>query len=288
VTSNAGTISVCIIAQNNEDFIGRCLDSCVWADQIVLVDGGSNDATADIARQYGAEVYVRPYDYGSHQKNYCLARASGQWTFLLDSDETIPPELAAEVQEIARDLFPQHVAYKVPRRLIDHGRWVRCCGAHPDSTYRFFKTGHFVLRLHRVHADGVCRGSVGRLRNAIVHYSYSDYDDHVRRVARWTTLSALDLYERGLRPGYSYLFAKLVLTFWHEYLIRKGVLNGIPGLMASVVRAIESFSKYAKVWELATDTSSVDLKAEYERKQAADRDILADELQPEIIQHALD
>ena len=284
---NSGTITVCIIAQDNEDIIRRCLDSCTWADEIVLVDGGSTDSTADIARRYGAQVYTRSFDYCAHQKDHALARASSQWTFLLDSDEVIPPELAGEVRQIAGSPSPEYNVYQVPRKLIDHGRWLRCCGTYPDWQYRFFRTGYLVLNLRRAHAGAIFGGATGRLDNAIIHYSFADYDDHMRRVISRTTLSALDYYQSGQRPGLLFLLAKFLLTFWHEYLVRGGIRAGIPGLMYSVARTVESFSKYAKVWEFANGTSALDLDAEVAHKRAADLDILSDEQQPELVRRAV-
>ena len=211
-----------MIAQDNEGIIRRCLDSCTWADEIVFVDGGSIDATAEVARQYGVKVHIRPYDYYAHQVNYALARASSQWTFLLDSDEVIPPGLAGEVRQIAGSPAPEYNGYQVPRKLIDHGRWLQCCGTYRDWQYRFFRTGYYALRLERAHPGGIMKRPVGKLQNAIIHYSFADYDDHVRRVISRTTLSALDYYQSGQRPGLLFLLAKFVLTFWHEYLVRGG------------------------------------------------------------------
>ncbi len=283
---NSGTITVCIIAQDNEDIIRRCLDSCTWADEIVFVDGGSTDATPDIARRYGAKVYTRSFDYCAHQKNYALARANGEWTLLVDSDEVVSPELADEVRQIAGSSSTEHNVYQVPRKLIDHGRWLRCCGTYPDWQYRFFRTGYLVLNLRRAHAGAIFDGVAGRLNNAIIHYSFADYNHHMWRVISRTTLSALDYYQSGQRPGLLCLLAKFVLTFWHEYLVRRGIRDGIPGLMYSVARTVESFSKYAKVWEFANGTSALDLDVELAHKRAADLDILSDERQPELVRRA--
>ena len=272
-----------MIGQDNQGSVERALASCAWADEIVFVDGGSSDATAEIARASGARVYVRPFDYTAHQKNYCLARATGEWTFLLDTDEVISPELAAEVRAIASRPIPDYSLYHAPRKLIDHRRWLPCCGTYPDWQLRFFRTGHYALELRRAHAGGVFAEPVGKLRHPILHYSFHDLDSHMRRITDRTTLSALDYYERGCRPRGPFLFLKFFFTFWHEYCTRGGVRCGVPGLMYAAVRAVESFSKYAKVWELANDTSALDLSWELAHKQAADLALLADELQPQLL-----
>ena len=280
------TVSVCIMAQNAEKYLRRCLDSCVWADEIVLVDGGSTDATADVAREYDAQVYTRPFDYFAHQRNYTLARASCTWTLSLDSDEQVSPELAEEIQQLLAAGSPPYSIYKIPRKLIDHGRWLR--SEYPDYQVCFFRTGHTVRTLGRMHNPAVLNEPCGKLCNAILHYSFDDLADHIDRMNRYTTLSAIDCYERGRRPGLPYLLARFHLTFWQEYLLRGGIREGVPGLMYSVVRATEVFAKYAKVWELADGTSSVDIEAERARKQEADRDILADERQSKLIRDAIE
>ncbi|MCK4323460.1 MAG: glycosyltransferase family 2 protein [Armatimonadetes bacterium] len=275
------TVSVCIMAQNAEKYLRRCLDSCVWANEIVLVDGGSTDSTADVAREYDAQVYTRPFDYFAHQRNYTLARANCTWTLSLDSDEQVSPELAEEIQQLLAAGSPPYNIYRVPRKLIDHGCWLR--SEYPDYQVCFFRTGHTVRALGRMHNPAVLNEPCGKLSNAILHYSFDDLADHIDRMNRYTTLSALDKYERGRRPGLAYLLARFHLTFWQEYLLRGRIREGVPGLMYSVVRATEVFAKYAKVWELADGTSSVDIEAERARKQEADRDILADERQPDLI-----
>jgi len=287
VSGNSGTITVCVIAQDNEDIIQRCLESCAWADEIVFVDGGSTDATPDIARRYGAQVYTRSFDYCAHQKNYALARANGEWTLLVDSDEVVSPELADEVRQIAAASSPEYNVYQVPRKLIDHGRWLRCCGTYPDWQYRFFRTGNLVLSFKRVHTQAIFDGPAGKLKNALIHHSFDDYQDHIERALRWTTLSALDYYQAGGRPGTLYLLGKFVLTFWYEYLVRGGIRDGVPGLVYAAARTVESFSKYAKAWEFATGTSALGLDAEIARRQAADESILSDERQPELIHRAV-
>ncbi len=281
------SISVCVIAQNNEGIIRRCLDSCTWANEIILVDGGSTDATVEIAREYGARVYMRPYDFSAHQYNYGAARADSDWVFVVDSDEVITPQLAEEIQQLLGGPQPPYSAYKVPRKLIDHGQWLPCCGTYPDSTVRLFAAGQFAYALARVHAGGLEKERYGVLRHPLLHYSFADLADHIARMNRHTTRAALDAYDRGRRPGYAYLLARFCLGFWYEYLVRGGIRHGVPGLMYSVVRATEVFTKYAKVWELANGTSAIDLESETARKQAADRSILEDEKQPDFLrQHA--
>jgi len=277
------TVSVCIMAQNAERYLHRCLASCAWADEIVLVDGGSTDGTVDVACEYNAQVYSRPFDYFAHQRNYTLARANCTWTLSLDSDEQVSPELAREIQQLLATGPPPYNIYTVPRKLIDHGRWLRCCGTYPDYQVRFFRTGHTVRTLGRMHNPHILNEPCGKLCNEILHYSFDDLADHIDRMNRYTTLSAIDRYEHGRRPGLVYLLTRFHLTFWQEYLLRGGIRDGVPGLMYSVVRATEVFAKYAKTWELADGTSSVDIEAERVRKQAADRDILADERQPDLI-----
>ncbi len=205
----------------------------------------------------------------------------------MDCDEQVSPELAEEIQQLLAAGPPPYDIYKIPRKLVDHGRWLRCCGTYPDYQLRFFRTGHTVRTLGRVHDSSVPNEPCGKLRNAILHYSFDDLADHIARMNQYTTLSALDYYHRGKRPGLLYLLARFWLTFGQEYLLRGGIREGIPGLMYSVVRATEVFTKYAKVWELADGTSSIDIEAELARKQAADKDILADERQPELLREII-
>lgn len=277
------TVSVCIVAQDNEDIIRRCLDSCTWADEILMVDGGSTDATPDIAREeYSVTVYTRPYDFPSHQYNYVTARAETDWVFVLDSDEVISTELAEEIRTVIEG-SPDYDIYRVPRKLIDHDRWLRCCGTWPDYCVRLYRPGEFVFELDRVHAGGWPKGPYGTLDESLIHYSYDDFSDHLRRANTWTTWSALEYYEDGKKPCWLSMFVRFGFTFWREFLLRGGFREGVPGLMYSVVRATEVFAKYAKVWELHDGSSGIDLQAEQQKKRRAAKDLLSDPKQPELL-----
>ncbi len=201
---------------------------------------------------------------------------------MLDTDEVISPELADEIQILLAG-SPEHDAYQVSRRLMDHGRWLRCCGTWPNYCVRLFRPGKFVYKLERVHAGGMPKGPYGRLQNSILHYSFTDLGHHLRRMDRLTKEAALKAYENGKRPGWWYLFVRFGFTFWREFLLRGGIREGVPGLMYSVVRATEVFTKYAKVWELHDGTSGIDLEAEMRKKRQADRDILSDPKQPPLL-----
>ena len=253
------------------------MDSSRWADEILMVDGGSTDATPDIAREeYGATVYTRPYDFSSHQYNYITARAETDWVFVLDSDEVISPELAEEIRSVIGG-SPDYDIYRVPRKLIDHGRWLRCCRTWPDYCVRLYRPGKFVFQLDRVHAGGWPKGPYGTLEESIIHYSFDDFADHLERANTFTTWSALEYYDRGKNPGWLSMFLRFGGTFWREF------LQGVPGLMYCVIRATEVFAKYAKVWELHDGSSSLDIEAEQKKKLRAAKDILSDPEQPDLL-----
>src|SRR5688572_22803494 len=117
------TITVVILALNEEEMIGRAIASASWADEVLVMDGGSTDRTVELARLAGARIVERPFDDFARQRNSALAQAMGEWVLFCDADERITPELAAEVRGLISDA-PRHDAYAVPRRNLALGRWL--------------------------------------------------------------------------------------------------------------------------------------------------------------------
>src|SRR6266700_905626 len=134
------TLSVAIVALNEEENLGRVLESVGWADESVVVDWGSTDRTCEIARQHGARVIIEPWRGYTGQKNYALELCTKDWVLSLDADEEVSPELAEEIRSVLAD--PQALAgYSTPRKNLFMGRWMRHGGFYPDPKLRLFRRG---------------------------------------------------------------------------------------------------------------------------------------------------
>ena len=246
-------VSVTIITLDEAEHIGAAIDSAVWADEVVVVDSGSTDGTATIARGKGATVLSREWSGYVDQKNFAADRVSNDWIFSLDADERIPPPLAAEVQALLASEPPKR-GYRVPRVSFHLGRWIRTTDFYPDFQTRLYDRRAARWRGKYVHESVSVDGPVGRLRHDLEHYSYRDLSDQLDRVNHYTSLAARQLREDGRRAGPLELLIHPPAAFLRNYLLRRGILDGTVGLTISLVNAYSVLLKFAKLWELQQDT----------------------------------
>ena len=242
-------VSVTIITLNEAEHIAAAIDSARWADEVLVVDSGSTDGTADIARGSGAVVLCREWSGYVDQKNYAAARASNDWIFSLDADERITPALAAEVRALVASEPPLR-AYRLPRVAYHLGRWVRTTDFYPDYQTRLYDRRAARWRGQYVHESVAADGAVGQLRHELEHYSFRNLRDQLDRINRYTTLAARQMHESGRRSGPIHLLVHPPAAFLRNYVLRRGILDGTAGLTISLMNAYSVFLKFAKLWEL--------------------------------------
>jgi len=244
------TLSVVIITYNEEENIGRCLESVKWADEIIIVDNFSTDRTLDIARRYTGQVFQRKWDgYGS-QKNHGITKATNNWILAIDADEKVTSELSGEIQALFRSCEPPLAGYELPYKVFFGDRWVRHGGWYPEYHLRLFRKdkGRFKERL--VHEGVEVSGQVGRLHNFVEHYTYRSISDFVQRMDRYSTLSAEAYYEEGRRVGWVESAFRAWFTFVQMYILKRGFLDGAVGFQLAILYSYYTFVKYAKLREL--------------------------------------
>ena len=242
-------VSVTIITLNEAEHIAAAIDSVSWADEIVVVDSGSSDGTADIARARGGRVSTRVWTGYVDQKNHAASLASNDWILSIDADERVTPELTAEIQALLRSEPPRR-GYRVPRITFHLGRWIRTTDFYPDYQARLYDRRAGAWRGELVHESVQVDGGVDYLRGELQHYSFRDLTDHLSRVNHYTTLAARQLHGRGRRATAIDLLVHPPAAFLRNYLLRRGFLDGTAGLIISVVNAYSVFLKFAKLWEL--------------------------------------
>ena len=242
-------VSVTIITLDEEAHIGAAIDSAAWADEVIVVDSGSRDATVAIARAHGARTVVRDWPGYIAQKNHAASLARNDWIFSLDADERITPALAGEIQQLlAGD--PPLAGYRVPRVTFHLGRWIRTTDFYPDLQTRLYDRRRARWQGRHVHESVAVDGGAGLLAGELQHYSYDDLDDHLDRIQRYTTLAARQMHEAGRRAGVFDLLLHPPAAFLRNYVLRRGFLDGSVGLTLSLVNAYAVFVKFAKLWEL--------------------------------------
>jgi glycosyltransferase involved in cell wall biosynthesis len=247
------TLSVAIITHNEEANLERSLGSVAWADEIVVVDSGSNDRTEEIARSFRSRFFLEEWKGFAAQKNSALEKCSCDWILSLDADESLSDELAKEIWELLeRD--PPLDGYALPRRNLFLGRWMRFGGFYPDPKLRLFRRGAAEFEARPVHETVHFVGKAGRLKGDMVHDAYPTLEAYIAHMDRYSTLGA----EQAVRESKSSLplwpFAVNVVvnpvaTFVYNYFLRLGFLDGREGLLLHLYHSVYVSWKYAKAWE---------------------------------------
>lgn len=242
-------ISVICITLNAEGRLRECLESVSWADEILVIDGGSTDNTVQIARSCGARVVERDWDGFVKQRRYALAEAAHDWIFSIDADEVMTPSLAETIR--ARVGQPEFQAFRVNRLNHFLGKPVRFCGWSPDWVLRCFQKNAAALPEVSIHEGFDVAGKIGILEGDLLHFSYDSLDTYFEKMNRYTSLEAHDKLTRlkDKRVGILDLIFRPLSRFWRMFLARQGFRDGLTGLLVCSVSSIYLLALYAKVWE---------------------------------------
>jgi glycosyltransferase involved in cell wall biosynthesis len=239
-------LSVVVIARNEEQVIARCLESVRFAEELIVLDGGSTDRTVEICEGLGARVERAPDWPGfGPQKNRVLALATGDWVLSIDADEWLSPELAAEVR--ARAGTGAAAAYALPRRSSFCGRFMRHGGWWPDYVVRLFRRGSARFSDDAVHERLIVDGRIERLNGVLMHESIRDLGDALGKIDRYSSAGAAMLHREGRRATLATAVLRGGWTFLRTYLLRGGFLDGREGFMVAVYNAENTYYKYVKL-----------------------------------------
>lgn len=249
------TLSVAMIAMNEEANLPRTLESVKWADEIVVVDSGSRDRTIEIAQSFGAKTSYHQFGGHGEQKNVALDLCASDWTLLLDADEVLTPELQREIHELLAS-EPKYDAYWIPRLNLYFGKWIRHGGFYPDRKLRLFKRG--AARLSEgvgPHSTPQFAGPKGKLKGDMLHYAYPTMSIYLEHMDRYSSDIAPLLYKRGKvsRSVGAFVWNAVlnpVATFLYNYFFRLGFLDGREGLILHINHSVYIHWKFIKAWRL--------------------------------------
>jgi len=241
-------LSVLVITRNEEGNIAECLKSVSWADEIIVVDAESKDKTISIARQFTSKIYIEPWSGFAEAKAIGAGKSLHPWVFWLDADERVTPELAKEVQSLLQS-SPSMSAYTVARRAFFLGKWIRHSGWYPGRVARLFRKDLASFSSASVHEGLDVQGTVGELRNDLLHFTDPNLFHYLAKFNRYTSLASGDLHKGGRRFRIADMIVRPPWLFIKMYFLRFGFLDGIPGLLLALLSAAYVFTKYAKLWE---------------------------------------
>jgi glycosyltransferase involved in cell wall biosynthesis len=246
-------LSAAIIVFNEERNIGRCLESLHGiADEIIIVDSNSTDKTAEICKLYNAQVYQQEFLGYAEQKNYANSLCTNNHIISLDADEVLSEYLKQEIIAIKKNFTAD--AYELNRLTNYAGKWVHHCGWYPDRKIRIFKKelAHWAgTRLHETLE--INSSNIKRLNADLLHYSFHSEDDHLLQIEKFTNISSKELFDKGKRANFYYLYLKPTIRFITDYIIKLGVLDGATGYTVCKNSAYAAYLKYAKLKKLWSD-----------------------------------
>jgi glycosyltransferase involved in cell wall biosynthesis len=249
------SVSVLILARNEQLNINGCLESVKWCNDIVVYDSYSTDQTAIIARAFGARVLQRAFDNYGAQREAARREVPYKypWVLALDADERVEPALADEVQQVAAESSQHHAAYRVRRKDHFMGRWIRHATLYPSWFVRLYRPDRIYYDGRTVHEYPVVNGTVGELRHHLIHHSFNKgLADWWAKHARYASLEAGESFRvcetgridwpglfcradpvrrrRALKALAVRLPCRPTLRFLYTYLLRGGFLDGRAGL----------------------------------------------------------
>jgi glycosyltransferase involved in cell wall biosynthesis len=241
-------LSAVVVTLNEEANIVDCLKSVAFADEIVLVDSHSSDSTLELAKRFTDKVYQASFEGYGKLKNYAVSRATGDWVLSIDADERVSPELAGEIKKAIQGM-EGCCGYLIPRRTYFLGRWIMHGGWYPGYVLRLFRKDSGAFNDVLVHECVVVKGRVGRMRGEILHYSDRDLKHYLRKLDHFTDLSAEVLYRNHRKVRMSDLILRPPFMFLKMYVLKCGFLDGMQGLVLSLLSSVHVLLKYVKLWE---------------------------------------
>lgn len=245
-------LSVTIITLNEVENIARAIKSAQWADEVLVVDSGSTDGTVELARSLGARVVHHDWPGYGQQKNFAQSQATHDWILNIDGDEYVPEALGREIRSKLEEIGAGRAAdrgFRIPRRNFFLGRWIRHGGWYPNYLVRLADRRHARWSEPHVHESLQVEGRVGTLAEALHNYSFPTIESQILTNLRFSRLGSEDLRRRGARPSLLKLAGKPVGKFVETFILKRGFLDGLPGLIISVNAAHSMFLKFAYLFE---------------------------------------
>ncbi len=245
------TLSVVVLTFNEAANIEACLESVKWANEIIVVDSGSTDATCEIARRYTDKVVFHPCNGMAEQRNYGRSLASGEWVLDLDADERITPALQAEIQELLRrDPVCLADGYRIYIRDWMFGKFVRY-GSWPYQAPVRLSRAKVARWQGTVHERAVVTtGRVGKLHNPMLHYSHTSIAAFLNKMNRYTDQEAAEMFAQGKRANLFLALLGAARAFGGQYIRLQGFRDGGHGLILAILMAVYYFVLQAKLWSL--------------------------------------
>lgn len=240
------TLSVIIITKNAAACIERCLKSVAWAQEIIVLDAGSEDETVSLCRRYTPHVIETDWPGFGQQKNRALNRASQSYVLSLDADEWLTPELQQAIQTVLKN--PTATGYYLKRHNFYWGRLLKHGNDGPEYLLRLFKREQGRFTDVSVHERLMVEGTTKTLQPPLLHEPYTSVRAWIDKMNHYSTLSAEQKRNAGKKAHFLQLIYKPLWFFVRGYFLKAGFLDGQAGFICALLNGISTYFRYLKLY----------------------------------------
>lgn len=240
-------ITALAITLNEAEVIESFLQSLWFVDEIIIVDSFSTDKTVQLASKVdNVTIYKRKFDDFSAQKNFAISKAKNDWIIFFDPDEEITKQLGQEIVSTLKN--PTSIAYFVKRDLYFMEKRIKYSGFQTDWIVRLFNKNNCKYDGNLVHEVLKTEGRTSKLKTRLPHHTYKNFDNYTNKLQRYSALQAQMLFDKKKKPSLAEFFFRPFYRFWHQYIIRLGILDGKEGLILAYINAFSVFRRYVYLW----------------------------------------
>ena len=252
------TISVVILAKNEASRIKDCLLSVItWVDEVIVIDDESADNTVEISTALGATVFIKKMDVEGSHRNWAYLKTRNEWVLSLDADERPTDELKIEINALLAN-NPKENAFTIPRRNFIGDYWIRWGGLYPSAQIKLFRKNKFKWEEVEVHPRANLEGGCGHLTKDLIHYTYRNWADFLKKLNSQTTFEAQKWYKLSFEdPKKARYKMNLFHALWRTldrfirtFIAKKGYRDGFIGFMVAYFASLYQIVSYAKYREL--------------------------------------
>ncbi|CAN5654515.1 glycosyltransferase family 2 protein [soil metagenome] len=242
-------ISVVIICKNEEKNIAACLGSVKWCDEIIVIDAFSTDKTQDIVKKFTDKLFQKEWAGFSEQRKFGLEKCTKDWIFALDADERCTHELKEEILKLIKDPAIKENGFFIPRKSFFLDTWIKHSGWYPGYQMRLFKRSKVKLDNRIIHEKYEVESPTGKLKSDMLHYTVTSLEEFMSKINKYSTLQAKEKASKR-DVGYFGMFFRPRLSFFKQYILRLGFLDGTPGLMVAYYDMITQILVNSKIREI--------------------------------------
>ncbi|OGH03154.1 MAG: hypothetical protein A2798_01860 [Candidatus Levybacteria bacterium RIFCSPHIGHO2_01_FULL_37_17] len=248
-------LSAVVSVYNEEKNIEKCLKSLQFADEIIVVDNGSTDKTAEIVKKYTDKIFSQKNEPQKIDilKNFGIEKATSEWILIIDADEQVTPELANEIRSILKEQRTKNkeqiTGYWIPRKNYIFGKWIQNAGWYPDLQLRLVKRGKGKYNSLHVHEPLKVEGDTKQLSQFINHNNYENISQFLSKTAVYARNEADSILKNDYNFSYLDAIRFPIKEFLSRFFARKGYKDGLHGLMLSMLMAFYHFIIFAFIWE---------------------------------------